>query len=138
MPASYHPVGRIGLTIRCMVSLAGTSLSREERALLERFADDLRAQHENPLSAIWLFGSRARGETPSEDSDVDVLVLVEDDSWEAKSRIHDTMQRAARALGLQPLTWSFSVHIHTPLWLERRREIRSFFIAEVDRDKVAA
>ena len=131
-------MGRVALTIHFMVSLAGTSLSPQERELLERFANDLRAQSENPLHAVWLFGSRARGETPSEDSDVDVLVLIEDDSWEAKSRIHDILQRAARALGLQPLTWSFSVHIHTPLWLERRREIRSFFIAEVDRDKVAA
>jgi predicted nucleotidyltransferase len=129
---------RAALTIDFMVSLAGTSLSQQERALLERFAEDLRAQSENPLSAIWLFGSRARGETPSEDSDVDVLVLVEDDSWEAKSHIHDTLQAAARALRLEPLTWSFSVHIHTPQWLERRREIRSFFVAEVDRDKVAA
>ncbi|MGA7704762.1 MAG: nucleotidyltransferase domain-containing protein [Solirubrobacteraceae bacterium] len=121
-----------------MVSLAGTSLNPQERALLGRFADDLRAQDENPLRAVWLFGSRARGEVPSEDSDVDVLVLVDDDSWDAKSRIHDTLQTSARALGLQPLTWSFSVHIHTPQWLERRREIRSFFVAEVDRDKVAA
>jgi predicted nucleotidyltransferase len=126
------------LTIQGMVSLTGTSLSAQERALLERFAGDLRSQNENPLHAIWLFGSRARGETPSEDSDVDVLVLVDDDSWDAKARIHDTLQTAARALGLQPLTWSFSVHIHTPQWLAQRREIRSFFVAEVDRDKVAA
>jgi hypothetical protein len=69
---------------------------------------------------------------------VDVLVLVEDDSWDAKSRIHDTLQAVARELGLQPLTWSFSVHIHTPAWFAQRRQIRSFFITEVDRDKVAA
>jgi predicted nucleotidyltransferase len=131
-------MGQAALTIQDMVSLTGTSLSAQERALLERFAGDLRSQSENPLHAIWLFGSRARGETPSEDSDVDVLVLVDDDSWDAKARIHDTLQTAARALGLQPLTWSFSVHIHTPQWLAQRREIRSFFVAEVDRDKVAA
>jgi hypothetical protein len=36
------------------------------------------------------------------------------------------------------LTWSFSVHVHVhdQSWLAQRREIRSFFIAEVDRDKV--
>jgi len=28
------------------------------------------------------------------------------------------------------------VHINTPQWLAQRREIRSFFITEVDRDKV--
>jgi len=121
-----------------MVSLAETSLSTQERALLERFATDLRSQSDNPLHAVWLFGSRARGESPSEDSDVDVLVLVDDDSWDAKARIHDALQVAARSLDLQPLTWSFSVHIHTPQWLAQRREIRSFFVAEVDRDKVAA
>jgi predicted nucleotidyltransferase len=119
-----------------MVSLDETSLNPQERLLLERFAGELRSQGENPLHAVWLFGSRARGESPSEDSDVDVL--VEDDSWEAKERIHDILQATARALSLQPLTWSFSIHIHTPQWLVQRREIRSFFIAEVDRDKVAA
>lgn len=121
-----------------MLSLAETSLSTQERTLLERFAAKLRSNSENRLDSVWLFGSRARGEPPSEYSDVDVLVLVEDDSWEAKSNIHDTLQAVARELDLQPLTWSFSVHIHTPEWLARRREIRSFFIAEVDRDKVAA
>jgi hypothetical protein len=43
---------------------------------------------------------------------------------------------AASELGLDALTWAFSVHVHTPAWLAQRREIRSFFIAEVDRDKV--
>jgi predicted nucleotidyltransferase len=133
-----RPTAQMALTIHGMLSLERTSLSTQERALLERFAEDLRAHNENPIHAVWLFGSRARGETPSEDSDVDVLVLVDDDSWDAKARIHDTLQAAARALSLQPLTWSFSVHIHTPQWLAQRREIRSFFIAEVDRDKVAA
>jgi predicted nucleotidyltransferase len=121
-----------------MHQLAETSLNAQERTLLQRFAGELRSNPDNLPHAVWLFGSRARGEPPGEDSDVDVLVLVNDDSWEAKSRIHDTLQAVARELGLQPLTWSFSVHIHTPAWLARRREIRSFFIAEVDRDKVAA
>ena len=43
---------------------------------------------------------------------------------------------AARELALDALPWSFSVHVHTPAWLAQRREIESFFIAEVDRDKV--
>jgi predicted nucleotidyltransferase len=121
-----------------MPSLAQTSLSAQERILLERFAQELRSREQNRAEGVWLFGSRARGEKGGEYSDVDVLVLVQDDSWEAKSQIHDTLQNVARELGLQPLTWWFSVHIHTPAWLAQRREIRSFFIAEVDRDKVAA
>jgi hypothetical protein len=34
------------------------------------------------------------------------------------------------------VAWDFSVHIQTPQWLKGRRAIRSFFIGEVDRDKV--
>ncbi len=125
-------------TIEAMVTLSDTSLSPDERLLLERFASNLRSDEQNKVDAIWLFGSRARGTTPSESSDVDLLVLVADDSWNAKAGIHDILQQTARALDLQALTWSFSVHIHTPGWLAQRRKIGSFFIAEIDRDKVAA
>jgi predicted nucleotidyltransferase len=119
-----------------MVTLAQASLSTDERALLTRFAAELYSEDDVQPRAIWLFGSRARGEQPEEYSDVDVLVLVEDASWEGKMRVHAALQAAARALYLQALTFSFSIHINTPAWLEQRRRIRSFFIAEVDRDKI--
>ncbi len=119
-----------------MGSLAGASLSVEERTLLERFIQRLRLRLGNDLNAVWLFGSRARGEQPGRDSDVDVLVLVEDASWPAKVRIRELLDAEARELGLEALVWSFSIHVNTPAWLEQRREIESFFIAEVDRDKV--
>jgi predicted nucleotidyltransferase len=118
-----------------MTTLAQASLRTDERTLLTRFAAELSSEGVES-HAIWLFGSRARGEEPGEDSDVDVLVLVEDASWEGKMRVHAALQAAARALDLQALTWSFSVHINTPAWLAQRREIHSFFIAEVDRDKI--
>jgi predicted nucleotidyltransferase len=119
-----------------MGSLAGASLSVEERALLERFVSRLRLRLGHDLNAVWLFGSRARGERPARNSDVDVLVLVGDASWPAKVRVHDLLEAQARELGLEALTWSFSIHVNTPDWLRQRREIESFFIAEVDRDKV--
>jgi predicted nucleotidyltransferase len=121
-----------------MAALSETSLSIEERTLLERFASELRSRpQDGHRKVVWLFGSRARTEEPREDSDVDVLVLTDDASWDNKLRIHDALQTAARALGLQALTWSFSIHINTPTWLEDRRRIHSFFIAEVDRDKIS-
>jgi predicted nucleotidyltransferase len=58
-----------------MTALAETSLSSDERALVERFVEELRARLGGHLQAVWLFGSRARGERRSADSDVDVLVL---------------------------------------------------------------
>ena len=119
-----------------MTTLAQASLSTDERALLTRFAAELSSELGAQRQAIWLFGSRARGEQPREYSDVDVLVLVDDASWDGKMRVHAALQSAARALGLQALTFSFSIHVNTPAWLEQRRQIRSFFIAEVDRDKI--
>jgi len=123
------------LYIDCMTTLAQASLSTEERALLTRFSSELHSEELEP-EAVWLFGSRARGEQPAEDSDVDVLVLLKDASWAAKMRVHAALQSAARELDLQALTFSFSIHVNTLTWLAQRREIRSFFIAEVDRDKI--
>jgi predicted nucleotidyltransferase len=88
------------------------------------------------LQSVWLFGSRARGERTTRESDVDVLVLVEDASWEGKTAVHDVLAEVALDLGLRSVAWSFSIHINTPEWLEQRRRIESFFIAEVDRDKI--
>ena len=120
-----------------MRTLAETSLSADERAMLERFAAILRMRLGGELHAVWLFGSRARGEPPGhEDSDIDVLVLVDDATWDGKRRVHAAFDDAARELGFESLSAWFSVHIDTPQWLEGRRAIKSFFIAEVDRDKV--
>lgn len=129
---------RVGcrLYIYGMTSLAQASLSAQERALLERFAEKLRERLGEELQAVWLFGSRARGEEPGEESDVDVLALVQDASWDERMRVRGVLDVAAGELGLEALVWSFSIHVHTLSWLAQRREIESFFIAEVDRDKV--
>ena len=41
-----------------MTALAETSLGADERALLERFVEELRARLEDKLQAVWLFGSQ--------------------------------------------------------------------------------
>lgn len=120
-----------------MATLEQTTLTADERVVLERWAQRLRERLGERLTAIWLFGSSARGE-PREpaDSDVDVLVLVADASPRAKDEVWALLHDAARETGREHAAWSFSVHIDTPAWLAGRRAIRSFFIAEVDRDKV--
>lgn len=119
-----------------MPPLAASSLDADERALSERFVEDLHELLRDELHAVWLFGSRARGEQPSQESDVDLLVLVDDASWDGRMLVRKVLDESARELGLDALPWSFSVHVHTPAWLAQRREIGSFFIAELDRDKV--
>jgi predicted nucleotidyltransferase len=119
-----------------MSTLSETSLAPDERALLERYVEKLHRHLGDRLHAVWLFGSRARGEPRSEDSDVDVLVLVEDASWDGRMLVRTILDDAARELDMDALVWSFSVHVHGPDWLAQRREIRSFFVAELDRDKL--
>jgi predicted nucleotidyltransferase len=120
-----------------MATLADASLSADERRLLERFVEVLRGRLGDELQAVWLFGSRARRERLAEDSDVDVLVLVGEASWDVKMRVRGMLDEVARELGLRAAAWSFSIHVNTPAWLAQRRQIESFFIAEVDRDKIA-
>lgn len=119
-----------------MAELGDTSLTAEERWLLEGFVALLEARLRDDLHGVWLFGSRARGDQPAESSDVDLLVLAADDSWDGKLRVHAALDDAARQTGLEDAAWSFSVHVNSPAWLEQRRAVRSFFIREVDRDKV--
>jgi predicted nucleotidyltransferase len=140
LPAAQQPLvaqRRVCIYIDRMTLLADASLAADEQTLLERFIEELRERMGDELHAVWLFGSRARGEQPAPDSDVDVLVLVDDASWDGRMRVRSMLDDAARKLGLEALTWSFSVHVHTRSWLAQRREIESFFIAEVDHDKIA-
>ena len=53
-------------------------LTRKERKALEEFVAQLRARYPNELVLVRLFGSKAHGNF-DEESDVDVLVVVQDD-----------------------------------------------------------
>lgn len=122
------------MEIQISDALAPASLSDAERHVVAGLVERLAAELGPELYAIWLYGSRARGEPPHEESDIDLMVIADGDStshwrtaWEIVSEIGD-------AEGVSPV-W-FSMSVHDPDWLRGRREIRSFFIAEVDRDKI--
>jgi predicted nucleotidyltransferase len=114
--------------------LATASLSHAERRVVERLVERLREELGPDLHAIWLYGSRARGETPHPESDIDLMVLADGGSLEIGLAAIELAHEIAPAEGVSPVWYSFSVR--TPEWLRSRREIRSFFIAEVDRDKL--
>ena len=114
--------------------LAPASLSDAERRVLELLVERLRDELGSELHAIWLYGSRARGETPHPESDIDLMVLADGSFWDIGLMATELAYEIAPAEGVSPVWYSFSVR--TPEWLRGRREIRSFFIAEVDRDKI--
>ncbi len=115
-------------------ALAAATLSGPERRTVQRFLALLSEELGEDLRAVWLYGSRARGERPHPDSDVDLLVIAAGEVERNQRRAGDLGEAAALAEGESPFT--YSVHVYDPDWLRRRREIESFFIQEVDRDKV--
>jgi predicted nucleotidyltransferase len=117
-----------------MTTLAEASLDAGERRVVERFVGLLREEFGEDLRGVWLYGSRARGERPHEESDVDLLVVLAREAWQDHWQARRLAYDAAEAEGESPV-W-FSVHVYTPELLAQRREIRSFFIQEVDRDKI--
>lgn len=116
-----------------MRTLEDTSLSPVERRALERFVELLRREVGDDVHSVWLYGSRARGEPPADESDVDLIVITRR-GWDDLARVMKLMDQAAEAEGAKPAF--FSVHVYDPAHIAQRREIRSFFIQEVDRDKI--
>ena len=117
-----------------MSTLAETSLSEVERRALDRIVAGLDETFGDRLRSVWLYGSKARGEPPQEGSDVDLLVVIESADWDDDTRAFQLVLRAAEAEGADPML--FSPRVHGAERLAQRREIRSFFIQEVDRDKI--
>ena len=118
-----------------MVTLEQASLSAGERRVLERFVELLKEELADDLRSVWLYGSRARGERPGPESDIDLLVVSSrGDGLAESTSVIKLVDRAAAEEGESP-GW-FSPAVYTPERLAQRREIRSFFIQEVDRDKV--
>lgn len=114
--------------------LAAASLSASERRVLERFSQELAGRLGDDLLALWLYGSRARGDRTHPDSDVDLLVIARGDARRRQRLAGDLCEAAALAEGESP--FRYSVHVHDPEWLRERRGIESFFVGEVDRDKL--
>lgn len=113
--------------------LSAAQLTESERRVVERLASRLDDVLGDDLRALWLYGSRAR-RTARPESDVDLLVIAEGGRDRYGRMAGDLSEEVALAEDESP--FNYSVHVHDPEWLQRRREIESFFIQEVDRDKI--
>jgi predicted nucleotidyltransferase len=116
-----------------MPALADARLSAAERRMLDRFVLAMREHLGDDLLSVWLFGSRARGDDTGPLSDVDVL-LVTRSGREDEATAWRYLADLAEEEDLSPVL--LSLLVWDPQWLAHRREIRSFFIQEVDRDKI--
>jgi predicted nucleotidyltransferase len=114
-----------------MTTLPKARLSSEERRVIELWIERMR--HELDVESVWLFGSRARGEE-REESDVDLLVITRGDPARDRHRVWALIDEAARELGANPAV--YVPHTWDRAWLEDRRAIRSFFVQELDRDRI--
>ena len=121
-------------------TLAAAMLTARERRVVERTVEALRSRLGDDLRAVWLYGSRARGEARLDRkdvdrySDVDLLVIAQGGKRRYDARVYDIAYDIAREEGEPPNR--FSIFVHDPEWLRERRRIESFFIQEVDRDKI--
>jgi len=117
-----------------MATVAESSLSEAERRTLDRLVAGLESELGDDLLAIWLYGSRARGERPGPDSDVDLLVVTRRGRREDGELVRRLLERAAREGGVSP--FDFQALVETPQWIAQRRAYDSFFLREVDRDRI--
>ena len=123
-------------------AIAAAPFNDSERRLVARIVEWVKAEAGEDLRAIWLYGSRARGEAdphetdPDRRSDIDILVVVdaEHDEKELGWRVLPAVERMADAEGDSPIY--YSVRVIGADWLRDRRRIQSFFTQEVDRDKI--
>lgn len=131
-----------GVTTKLDDALSAAALNETERRAVARIVDRLQAELGEDLLAVWLYGSRARGEAdPTETdydrrSDIDMMAIVAPGrdvsafKWEFTPKLIE----AVEAEGDSPPY--YSMHMHELEWLIDRRRIRSFFFQEVDRDKL--
>lgn len=121
-------------SLRVVLASREISLSRGERDALEALVRALSGALGDRLRGVWLYGSRARGERTGPESDVDVLVLLDDLRPDDRVRVADLAWDAVEATGEGPAY--FVPKTRDLAWLEERRAIGSFFVAEIDRDRV--
>jgi predicted nucleotidyltransferase len=126
----WHP--RRGRTMAPMAVLADAALDERERALLGRFVAALEEAYGDDLDAVWLYGSRARGERPHGESDIDVLVVTR--SGRDDDALIPTLWRVLDEMGNPRVL--VDPRQRSRAWVEDRRAIDSFFLRDVDRDKI--
>lgn len=130
------------MSLQLESALASAALNERERHVVGRIVACLDEELGKDLLAVWLYGSRARGDAdPSEAdpdlrSDVDLIAIVDAarDASAVSWDLAPLLEGIADAAGDSPVY--YSLRFYDTDRLRDRRHIRSFFFQEVDRDKL--
>lgn len=131
-----------GMAAQLDDALSTAALNETERRVVERLVARLRSEFGDDLLAVWLYGSRARGEADPDEthhdrrSDIDIVAIVTPgrDAAEASWELRPRWEALIAAEGDSPVY--YSLRFYDAGFLRERRAIRDFFFQEVDRDKI--
>lgn len=115
-----------------MPALIDAALDELEREVLDRFTVGLEREYGEELDAVWLYGSRARGQRAHDESDIDVLVITRVER--SDDALIPTLWRVLEQLGNPRVI--VDARQRSRAWVDNRRAIDSFFLRELDRDKI--
>lgn len=105
-------------------------LTRDERTWLREYCKALDEQHPGAVRRLLIYGSKARGDA-GPDSDLDVLLVIRNEDAKRKGELRWTGHMLAATSDAVP-----SIMVYTEDEWEHRRQIRSPFRANVERDAV--
>lgn len=106
------------------------TLEPAEQAWLDEYRNTLRTRHPGVVARLAIYGSKARGDARA-DSDLDVLLVVNDDAGHLK--------RPLRAIGYDLAAEGYavpSIMAFTQTEWDRLEDVRSPYRQSIDRDGV--
>jgi predicted nucleotidyltransferase len=101
-------------------------MTPEERKALDDFVADVRQHYGTRLVDILVFGSRARGDARP-DSDVDLVVILEDGNWEFREEMMLLSDMAYDAM-IDPGIWIQAWPVARAIWKEDDLRKVPFFV----------
>ena len=103
-------------------------LQANEQAALQEFTARLFQEGDGRVVSVWLFGSKARGDFEP-DSDLDLLIVLEDADWIVRDRVHLLAARVSLENDVLINThlisragWARMARQHATLWQQVRRD----------------
>ena len=105
-------------------------LSKTESEVIRSFVADLREKLGGEIVSVWLFGSKARGDS-QQDSDIDIFILVKEKTPHIRDRVAGIAADYDIEHGL-PL----STVVYDLFEYQKNKELGSFFFESVEREGI--